>query len=51
MSKELKIDGLFYLTMEDGETEVEAIQRFERLIESVGIIENNSCTEFEEQKT
>lgn len=48
MKRELKIEGLFYLKMKEGETEKEAIERFESLIEHIGVIENNSCTTFEE---
>ena len=48
--KELKIEGLFYLSMLEGETEDQAIDRFSKLIESVGIIDNNTCCNYEEQE-
>lgn len=46
MEKELKIEGVFYLKIEGAETYEDAIRRFEKLIETAGIVENNSCTSF-----
>ena len=48
--KELKIEGIFYLSMVGGETEDQAIDRFNKLIESVGIIDNNACCSYEAQE-
>jgi hypothetical protein len=47
--KELKVTGLFYLPMLDGETQEQAENRLEKLLEQIGITLNNSCCEFEEQ--
>ena len=47
---ELKVEGIFYLSMLDGETEEQAIDRFNKLIESVGIIDNNVCCSYEVQE-
>lgn len=48
--KELKATGIFYLTMLEGETQEQAENRLDDLLSQVGIIINNSCTEFEEQE-
>ena len=48
--KELKVTGIFYLTMLKGETQGQAEERFEKLLEQSRIIPNSSCCEFEEQE-
>lgn len=47
MEKELKIEGIFYMNMKENETQEEAESRFEKTLESVGIIVNSSCCSFE----
>ena len=50
MEKELKIEGIFYMTMKENETQEEAELRFEKNLESVEIVMNNSCCSFETQE-
>lgn len=48
MEKELKIEGVFYLTMLEGETEKQAKERFWNLTVQSGIISGDCSFETQE---
>lgn len=50
MNKELKIDGIFYMSMLPDESEIQALERFWKLTMEAGIIANEGCCSFEIQE-
>lgn len=50
MNKELKIEGVFYISMLSDESEEHAIERFKTLITDSGISANEDCYSFEVQE-